>query len=177
MKKLIVIGLLFSSCFFAKAQSTNTNYILSAVGVSNTIWTSFRTNLPFVLSQYPAVSGISNILAGANIISPGFFPISNYWANGPTGVMDFSTNLDYGCATVIPLSISGIRYAGAFASNSLEGSFTVTNAGAGSNIDVYIPGVRADDGQRDHWVTNGQVTEFKIKLKYGMTNMTVTHYY
>lgn len=176
MKKLL-FGCSLLICLSSWGQSTNTNYIISAVGVSNVSWMSFRTNLPFVLSQYPGISGISNILAAGPILSPGFFPQSNYWANGPTGVMDFSTNLEYGCATVVPLSISGIRFAGAFQSNNVNGSFTVTNAGAGSNIDVYIPGVRADDGQRDHWVTNGQVTEFLFKLKYGMTNMQVIHYY
>src|SRR5947207_8838667 len=126
--KIILLILLLLNLSISLAQVTNTN----ALWTTNTTMNVIRTNIPFRLSQYPQLSGVSNILASGNVTAPGFYPTTNTWPNA--GSVDLSTNNSYGYRiTSSDITISGFVYGGSFATNDACSSIWFTNQGAATH--------------------------------------------
>jgi len=170
---LILIPLLLS-LNLARAQSTNTN----ALWTTNRTMIVIRTNIPFVLSEYPGLSGVSNVLGNGNAIFPSFHPTTNVWANA--GTVDLSTNQSYGF-TIDSVSgnitITGFTYTGSFATNDPCSTIWFTNHDNSTHTVTVPTECRTTTGARVNYVTNAQVSQYEFHLGYGMTNLIIRNFW
>lgn len=173
MKKLLAL-LISSITLCGLAQSTNTNYLYS----TNLVLTITRTNVPFQLSQYPSLSGISNVLGAGVAIFGSFQARSNYWDNA--GYVDFSTNSSYGF-TIDNISgdinITGFKYLGAFSTNDPYANIWFTNHDTVAHTVTVPASCRTTTGARVNYVTNAQVSQYEFHFGYSMTNLIIRNFW
>lgn len=129
-----------------------------------------RTNIPFILSEYPQLSGVSNILAEVGILSS-YQPVTNVWPNA--GVIDFSTNASYGYTMNGDLSITGFVYTGSFSTNDPTVHLWLTNHDGVTHTFTVPASCRTTTGARVNYVTNALVSDYEFHIGYGMTNLII----